>query len=67
VGLRRPRFAQESEALRRQLTELVLERQALREQRASPIMLEQNRLDIVQAQLELSRALVSEHASASAA
>jgi len=30
-------------------------------------MLEQNRLDIVQAQLELSHALVSEHCSASAA
>jgi hypothetical protein len=67
VGLRRPRFAQESEGLRRRLAELVLERQALRDRRASEVLLEQNRLGIVQTQLELSHALVSEHSSASAA
>jgi hypothetical protein len=66
VGLRR-RFAQESDGLQRRLAELVLERQALRDRRASEVLLEQNRLDIVQTQLELSHALVSEHRSASAA
>ena len=53
-----------SDALRCRLTELVGERQALRERRASAFLLEQNRLAIVQAQLDLARALVSEHAEA---
>jgi len=45
----------------------VLERQTLREREASPLVLEQNRLDIVQAQQELAQALMSEHAAASVA
>jgi hypothetical protein len=45
----------------------VLERQTLRERQASPLLLEQNRLDIVRAQQELAQALVSEHTAASAA
>jgi hypothetical protein len=40
---------------------LVLERQRLRERQASEFVLEQNRLEIVQTQLELSQAFVSEH------
>jgi hypothetical protein len=39
----------------------VLERQRLREREASEFVLEQNRLEIVQTQLELSQAFVSEH------
>jgi len=46
------------------LRELVCERQELRDAQASSLLLEQNRLLIVQAQLELSRALVSEHTQA---
>jgi hypothetical protein len=53
-----------SDALRGRLAELVRERQALRDRRASTVVLEQNRLAIVQAQLELARTLVSEHAEA---
>jgi len=63
VGLRHP----SSEVLRHRLAELVRERQTLREQRASERVLEQNRLDIVQAQQELAHALVFEHTPASAA
>ena len=39
----------------------MLERQRLRDHEASEFVLEQNRLEIVQTQLELSQALVSEH------
>lgn len=53
--------------MRRRLAELVLERQKLRDDCASGGLLEQNRLDIVQAQQELAHALVSEHVGASAA
>jgi len=53
--------------VRRRLAELVLERQKLRDERAAETLLEQNRLDIVQAQHELAHALVSEHVGASAA
>jgi len=45
----------------------VIERQTLREGPASELALERNRLGIVQAQLELSRALVFEHVGASVA
>jgi hypothetical protein len=47
--------------LERRLSALVRERQELRDQDASEFVLEQNRLEIVQTQLELSQALVSEH------
>jgi len=53
-----------SDALRRRLADLVSERQALPERRASTIVLEQNRLAIVRAQLEPAQTLVSEHAKA---
>jgi hypothetical protein len=53
-----------SDALRERLADLVHERQALRDRRAPTSVLEQNRLAIVQAQLELARTLVSEHAAA---
>jgi hypothetical protein len=52
--------------VRCRLADLVRERQALRDDKASVSVLEQNRLEIVQAQLELARALVSEHAEAAA-
>jgi len=51
-----------SDALHGRLAKLVRERQALRDQQASTVVLEQNRLAIVHAQLELARTLVSEHA-----
>jgi len=57
----RPTFTRQSEALRRRVESLVLERQGLRERRVPAGVLEQNRLEIVQAQLEYSEALVSEH------
>ena len=60
VGLR-PTSTRQSEALRRRLETLVLERQSLRDRRASEVVLEQNRLEIVQTQLEYSQALVLEH------
>jgi hypothetical protein len=63
VDLRRTSTVR-SDALRHRLAELVDERQALRERRASAFVLEQNRLAIVQAQLDLARALVSEHTEA---
>lgn len=50
-----------SVVLERQLAALVRERQDLRDREASQFLLEQNRLAIVQAQLDLSQALVSEH------
>jgi hypothetical protein len=50
-----------SAVLERQLAALVRERQDLRDREASQFVLEQNRLAIVQAQLDLSQALVSEH------
>jgi hypothetical protein len=53
-----------SEVLRGLLADLVRERQALRDQRASTSVLEQNRLAIVHAQLELAQTLVSEHTAA---
>jgi hypothetical protein len=49
-----------SQALQRRLHALVLERQRLRDEHVSVGALERNRIEIVQAQLELSRALVSE-------
>jgi hypothetical protein len=63
----RPTSTKRSGVLQDRLVELVLARQALRDQRAAKFVLEQNRLEIVQTQLELSDALVSEHRSASAA
>jgi hypothetical protein len=62
----RPSSAFSSDAVRCRLADLVRERQALRDDKASVSVLEQNRLEIVQAQLELARALVSEHAEAAA-
>jgi hypothetical protein len=53
-----------SDALRGRLADLVRERQALRDRRATTSVLEQNRLAIVQAQLQLAQALVSEHVEA---
>jgi hypothetical protein len=50
-----------SAVLERKLAALVRERQDLRDREASEFVLEQNRLAIVQAQLDLSQALVSEH------
>jgi hypothetical protein len=55
-----------SDAVRERLGILVSERQALREDMASAVVLEQNRVAIVRAQLELAQALVSEHAEAAA-
>lgn len=66
VDLRPPR-PERSGTLQHRLALLVLERQTLREREASPLVLEQNRLDIVHTQQELAQALVSEHAAASAA
>ena len=56
-----------SEVLLRRLGVLVAKRQDLRAQAASEFLLEQNRLEIVQTQLELSDALVSEHLKADVA
>ena len=56
----RPAATRESQALQRRLDVLVLERQRLRDERVPLVALEQNRIEIVQTQLELSRALVSE-------
>jgi len=67
VGLRHPGFRTESELVRRRLADLVLERQKLRDERAAEVLLEQNRLDIVQAQQDIAHALVSEHVGATAA
>jgi hypothetical protein len=55
-----------SDALRGRIAELVRARQGLRDVKASSVVLEQNRLAIVQAQLELARALVSEYSRAEA-
>jgi alkylation response protein AidB-like acyl-CoA dehydrogenase len=60
----RPASSLSSDAVRRRLADLVRERQALRDDNASGLVLEQNRLAIVQAQLELARTLVSEHTEA---
>jgi hypothetical protein len=60
----RPPATLRSDALRGRLADLVRERQALRDRRAPTSVLEQNRLAIVQAQLELARTLVCEHAQA---
>jgi hypothetical protein len=60
----RPTSTVRSDPLRRRVAELVSERQALRDRRASEFVLEQNRLAIVQAQLDLAKALVSEHTEA---
>jgi len=57
----RPTSTKRSKALQGRLATLVLERQCLRESNASAFMLEQNRIDIVQTQLELSEAFLSEH------
>ena len=56
-----------SAVLERQLATLVRERQELRDGNASQFLLEQNRLAIVQSQLDLSQALVSEHLQAASA
>jgi hypothetical protein len=56
-----------SAVLERQLAALVRERQDLRDREASQFLLEQNRLAIVQAQLDLSQALVCEHLQAASA
>jgi hypothetical protein len=60
----RPASVLSSDVLHRRLAYLVRERQALRDDKASALVLEQNRLAIVQTQLELARTLVSEHAQA---
>jgi urease accessory protein UreE len=60
VDLRQEATA-ESVVLERRLAQLVRERQELRDGEASQFVLEQNRLEIVRTQLELSQALVSEH------
>jgi hypothetical protein len=57
----RPTSTKRSKVLQGRLSTLVLERQRLRESNASAFMLEQNRIDIVQTQLELSEAFLSEH------
>ena len=57
----RPTSTKGSQVLQGRLATLVLERQRLRESNASAFMLEQNRIDIVQTQLELSEAFLSEH------
>jgi hypothetical protein len=57
----RPTSTKGSQVLQGRLAALVLERQRLRESNASAFMLEQNRIDIVQTQLELSEAFLSEH------
>jgi hypothetical protein len=62
----RPVSSLPSDAVRERLGILVSERQALREDMASAVVLEQNRVAIVRAQLELAQALVSEHAEAAA-
>jgi len=68
VGLRQSEVSTpSSELVRRRIAALVLERQTLHERRATEILLEQNRLDIVRAQHELANALVSEHGASSAA
>jgi hypothetical protein len=56
-----------SALLERRLAQLVRERQDLRDGGASQFVLEQNRLEIVRAQLELSQALVSEHLAVASA
>jgi hypothetical protein len=61
VELRQTLTEEPSAVLERRLSALVRERQDLRERDASQVVLEQNRLEIVQKQLELSQALVSEH------
>ena len=63
----RPTSTKGSQVLQRRIARLVAERQRLRELQAAEGLLEQNRLEIVQTQLELSQALVSEHLAASAA
>ena len=63
----RPTGAEHSSALQHRLALLVLERQTLREREASRVVLEQNRLDIVQVQQELTQALLSEHTAPSPA
>jgi hypothetical protein len=63
----RPTSTKRSKVLQGRLAALVLERQRLREANASAFMLEQNRIDIVQTQLELSEAFVSEHLEPSVA
>jgi hypothetical protein len=60
----RPPSSLRSDALRGRLAHLVRERQILRDRRAPTSVLEQNRLAIVHAQLELAQTLVSEHAQA---
>jgi hypothetical protein len=49
------------ESLEEEVRRLVGERQRLREAGASPVELEHNRSRIVQAQLELGRALIRRH------
>ena len=56
-----PTSTKRSKVLQGQLAALVLERQRLREREASEFVLEQNRLEIVQTQFELSQAFLSEH------
>jgi hypothetical protein len=63
VGLRPTSTRGSSQVLQGRLATLVCERQGLRESNASEFVLEQNRLEIVQAQLMLSQAFLSEHAT----
>jgi hypothetical protein len=56
----RPASTRKSQALQRRLHSLVVQRQRLRDEHVPLVALEQNRIDIVRTQLELSHALVSE-------
>jgi hypothetical protein len=60
----RPAATSKSQALQRRLDALVLERQRLRDEHVPLVTLEQNRIAIVQTQLELTRTLVSERGTA---
>ena len=61
VELRPTSTISSSTDLQSRLAHLVLERQQLRDRQASEFMLEQNRLEIVHTQIQLSEALVLEH------
>ena len=55
------------EELRARIGALVAERQALRDRRADPVVLERNRLELVGCQWELSYALIARHVAPRAA
>ena len=62
-ALRRRPNRSDVEALAERIEALVRERQELRGRRASLILLEQNRLELGEAQRDLSRALIEAHHS----